>query len=141
MKPQGIPHTALQETENHLIKQLTAMALFVLTHFIKDILWVRDLRERGKSRRRANGIFHEKKKGNYIYLDASLDEDTASKVLVHECVHGFVQVGTEKLALETEEEFAYAAEDFLWERLSSDDKAIFRSFLPSRLHRIKKPPY
>lgn len=135
-----IERTTLQKTETELVGRLAALALFVLTHFIKDIVWVPKLRESRKSRRRANGIYREKKKGNFIYLDDSLDQDLATKVLVHECVHGFIYVGNGKLAIETEEDAAYAIEDFLWERITSEEKAIFRSYLPSRLHRAKKPP-
>lgn len=136
LAPEPLP---LKETERVLVRDLSALALFALTHFIKDIFWVPKLREPGKSNRRVNGLYSERKHGNFIYLDYSLDQDTASKVLVHESIHGFIYVGNRKIAINTEENAAYAIEDFLWARLTPGEKAMFRSYLPSRLHCLKKP--
>ena len=134
----AIDRSSPEETEKELVHSLVALAGYAMIHLVKDIVWVKTLCNPPRSRKRVNGLYAERKSGNFIYLDYSLDQDMATKVLIHECIHVFVCLNNGKKGIMIEEEFAYSAEDFLWERLNPDEKAFFRSYLPSRLRYLKK---
>lgn len=123
--------------QDELATTLMRMLLFILTHDVRGIWWVHDLRVViGRRRVRSAGLSCRVDDDIRIYLDSSMQHKPmfAGRMLMHELLHLLFSFDDDH-----DETMVRRMERMLWKKLTYGQKLLFVKNLPSYRRVVKSP--